>query len=170
MFNLIVRMFLDNVGGRLSLRDGSLLPRRCAVCNGSVDSPPIRKRISCSAVGSGYERVTIYLHLCGWHKSRRLLLLGVSAAAFVVFGLIAMGAKDGVKPTTMQFVAFVGVIVSGLILINLLFFDPFFRGLGVSGGAMEIKGFGKRFRESLGADEIRVISSEEFAGMRASAS
>ena len=166
MFNFVVRLILDHTGARLALRDGTLLPPRCAVCNRPVETPPRRRRIACTAVGSDLSRITLYLHLCRWHASRRLLVGILSGAVAVTCGIVSVGKEDGVKPTTQEFVAFVGLVVGGLFFINAVFFDPFFRGLTCEAGLMEIKGFGRRFRESLREGEIRTIDDDEFAAIR----
>jgi hypothetical protein len=166
MFNFFMRILLDNVGGRLMVQDGALLPPRCAVCNCPVQSPPLRKRFTSSEVGSERGKIIVYLHLCRRHASRGVFVGSISAAVLIACGAVALTAKEGVPPTTFQFVAFIGLIISALFVVNSLFFDPFFRGLSLRGRTMEVKGFGKRFRQSLQPDEIRIIDDTEYATMQ----
>jgi hypothetical protein len=156
MLKLILRIFLDNVGGRLVLPDNCSLPKRCAVCNKPVDGPARRLRLRCTAVGSGFTRYTIHLHLCRWHGARRKLMLLMSGALMVACAILISGVREGEKPSSLQFAGFCGLIVAGLIFVNLLLHDPFFRGLDLEAGGMAIKGFGKRFREQLRPEEVVV--------------
>jgi hypothetical protein len=159
MFELIARIVADNVGTRLPLEDNSVLPQRCAICNQSVHLPASRRRIKASAVGAESARITIYVHLCPRHARRRVLVAGAALAVALLCGGLGMSAQpEGKTMPTWSVFAFGGFIADCLVLINSLVHDPYFRGLEMDHGKMEVKGFGKRFVQSLQPDEIQTCS------------
>jgi hypothetical protein len=159
MFDFLIRILFDNAGGSVVLPDNCILPPRCAICNKQVVGPAQRLRLKCTAVGADPGRITIRIYLCGWHAIRRKLILLVSSVAALVCGIVVSGRDDGQKPSTGEFVAFIGLIISSLLFINALLNNVYFRGLDWEAGGMAIKGFGKRFRKSLRPEEI-VVSVE----------
>ena len=161
MLNPIIRSLLGSARGGLVLPDNCALPKRCAICNKEVSTPPRRLRIKSSLMGNSFRRYTIYLHLCGWHASRRRLVLILSGITAISCGLIASTALEGHKPSNSQIVAFCGFGISALFFRNSLWNDPYFRGLDEEQGGLSIKGFGKRFRESLRPEEIVVVEGSE---------
>lgn len=168
MFHLITRLLphilMDHVGARTAVHDHTLLPPRCAVCNRPVSAAPRRKAFVCTGLGSNWERITVFLYLCNRHAWRRLLVIGVSGAIVAVAGLIEYLStrKEGTPPNSFEIANFIVMAIGSLFFINCLISDPFFRGLHMSRDGMLVKGFGKRFRESLKKDVIRVIFDAEF--------
>jgi hypothetical protein len=152
MFFTIARVVLDNVGGKVWLPDGCILPARCAVCNKPVSAPPRPRRI---------RPITVYLCLCPWHSRRKWLLAIFFGLLAVVCYFVFNTPREGREPSTLQFAAFCVMIPSGLIFIHSLLVDPYFRGIEVKDGRLEVKGFGKAFRESLRPEEIVIAQADQ---------
>jgi hypothetical protein len=161
LFHLVMHALLDQVGGRLGLRHQTLLPPRCAICNRSVDSPPRRLAIPASGTFATVGEITIYAYFCRRHASRRLqlaVLFGVLALLCVLLAYLFHDAPKRSTRQTITLIAFLGAIFSSVLAINSLLHHSYFRGIDFHNDLLQIKGFGKHFRESLREEDLRIIN------------
>lgn len=169
--DLLTPLF-EKIGPRLRVKDGAILPLRCAICNRPVTAPPKRFVLrwdpngtvarqfgAIGALISYFEarRATIYVHFCPWHARRRAIIF-ISSLIFTISAFIVGNWLSHLWPRDpMPFMICVLGILGCVVCVASAFSNLYFRTVNIEGEWIEIKGFGKRFRESLNPEEMLVV-------------
>jgi hypothetical protein len=166
----ILTPIFEKTGPRLRVKDGVVLPSRCAICNRPVSTAARRFVMRWDPQGNearqfGFvgalishlkaRRATVFVHFCPWHAQRRRLAIVSSFIVTVAcFALSTWGSAPGSRETWPFVVIVIGILSSVVFAVS-LFSNLYFRAVGIENGWIEIKGFGKRFRESLTSDDLK---------------
>ena len=161
-----------NFGHHVAVKDGSILPARCAICNKAVTEPPRRFVLRWDPHGRLTQhlgligliishftarRGTFFVHFCPWHAKRRLLVLSLSAAVTAASVGVCLW-EDARHVPAEGFLYFIfGALFGGIIFVFAVFNNLYFRALQINGDTMAVKGFGKKFRAHLKPEEILLV-------------
>jgi len=171
MPDLLTPIF-ENTGPRLRVRDGAILPPRCAICNRPVTTAPRRFVLRWDPQGNvtrqfgafgalvshlKAQRATVFVHFCPWHALRRRLAIASSLVVTVAcFAAVIWGSKPRSQDTWPIIVMVIGILGTVVLCVS-LFSNLYFRAVGMENGWVEVKGFGRRFRDSLTPEDLMTL-------------
>ena len=173
-----MRPFFDQFGPRVKVKDGSVLPKRCAICNEPVSDPPRRfllrwdphgglnSHLGLIGLAISYftsKREAVFVHFCPWHAKRRYLVMGIGGAVAALGFGIAELASSG---SGWEITGFVLVPVGLVLAVAAMTSNLYFRVVQIDGDTMEIKGFGKKFRAALKPEEIVEMPELTYAAQK----
>jgi hypothetical protein len=174
----LLRPLMDRFGPRIKVKDGSILPKRCAICNEPVSDPPKRFVLRWDPHGGvnahlgliglaiahfTSKRGAVFVHFCPWHAKRRYLVMAIGGGvAAVGWGIVELFSGDPYWVIPGYVLIPVGVVLAVAALVGNLYF----RAVRIDGDTMEIKGFGRKFREALKPEEIVEMPELTYAAQK----
>lgn len=169
MPDLLTPIF-EKIGPRLRVKDGVVLPPRCAICNKSVSTAPREFVLRWDAQGNvarqfgivgmlishfRAQRAKVSVHFCEWHALRRRLVMVSSLIVTIACFIITTWGTTPRSREVWPIVVMVIGILGSVVFVVSVFSNLYFRTVGMENGWIEIKGFGRKFTDSLTPGELK---------------
>jgi len=152
-------------GKLLVLEHGVTLPARCVICNKPHSGEPVKMkfirfgkggvvdRMVQDALRSGYTGpVTAYVHLCDFHRARKMWVLLICAAVILtgVVGGICTSPKNPNLVSGMFVFFLVSAFLGSWFFMMVLIYNIYLSPTRFEDRVVYLKGAGKAFLDGLG--------------------